>query len=299
MSLYTAFRYVNVEYQCHFRLPVSSIEHAVVSLVMSEENNYMKLRQYFREGIKHNFTVCLGGPWRGNPSPKWFVEWMEANLMMGASMVMIHNMSVSSKMDSYVSHYVKRGLLEVYPWDFDQVMLSANNNVQQTIFSNCFYRMRRRSRYMAQIDHDELIVPRYPGTMTWAGMIKHSGCAPDVHEYGARQLFYGMSYGYNREHSNDTGMFFIDAKQRSKIILKYTIRSKYMVNTFVATVLYNHYAAGPKSSPGCVMPIEVGASHHYRTQSLNLAPGLVVDNSTHKYKDILGQRIRKTMKDIT
>ena len=269
-----------------------------MSLVMSEENNYMKLRQYYREGIKHNFTVCLGGPWRGNLSPQFFVGWMEANIMMGASMVMIHNMSMSSKMDAYVSHYVKRGLLEVYPWDFDHVMLSAHNNVQQTIFSNCFYRMRRRSRYMLQIDHDELIVPRYPGTMTWADMIEHSGCASDVYEYGALHLLYSMSYSYNNQRRNDTGMFLIYAKQRSAKILKYRSRSKYMVNTFIVTALYNHYATGPKYSKSCVMPVEVGASHHYRSTSLSLGSGVLIDNSTDKYKEILSQRISKAMNEI-
>jgi hypothetical protein len=267
----------------------------------NSEVNFMKLRQYHREGLKYNYTVCMGGPWYGQVSPNWFVEWVEANIIFGAEMIIIHNMSMSNELDPYVNYYVKQGNLEIFPWNYDPVMKSAWTKMQPTLIVNCQYRMRRRSKYIVQCDQDELIVPRYPGDITWTDMIKHSGCGANVYSYGARQLYYGLTY-HNITQStigltpieNNTGLVILDANRRNTVVLEYPERGKYIANTFIANFLGIHRAFAPPRVSACTLPVEIGASHHYRLRELSLgANDIITDKSTFKFKDMLTHRVAR------
>ena len=275
----------------------------MVSIVSNSEvnaTNFMKLRQYYREGLKYNFTVCLGGAFYGRISPDWFVEWVEANVIFGAEKILIYNMSMTSDLDPYVNHYVQKGLVDILPWNYDPVMNSAITRLQGTLLVDCHYRMRRRSRYLVQCDQDELLVPRHPGDMTWADMMERSGCTTEVYAYGARNLYYGMAYTnniqnmYNNE--NNTGLLSVDITQRSTTVLNYPDRGKYIANTFMATFMGIHRAYAKRHVPSCTLPIEIGANHHYRTRDLYPEEdGTVIDTSTLKYKDILFHRVEQTL----
>ena len=291
-------RFVNVEYQCRFNVSATTLHNAVISLVRNREMNYLKLRLHHQEEIKYNYTVCMGGPWRGTVSHAWFVEWVETNALFGASRILIHNMSMSAELDSYASYYVKSGLLEVLPWQFDPVMDSARTNMQQALLTNCLYRMRGRSRYIVQVDQDELLVPRYPGAITWNNMIEHSGCKSNAYQYLARHLYYGLQYSLNAHNVNATGSVIIDATQRSTTLLDFPQRTKYIANTRIVTMLSNHVTFGHKWTTSCRLPMEVGAIHHYRYRIFNKFTehdGVMIDNATLKYKDMLTQRIRAVM----
>ena len=299
-------RYYNVEYTCKFAMRDADLEHAAISLVTDvegESSNHMIVHQYFREGIQYNYSVCLGGAWHGGlVSPEWWVEWMESNIIFGAELIMIHNMSMPHSMDPYVEYYTKRGLLEVLPWNVDRIMEKGGtrSHLQLALINDCLYRLRRRARYMVQIDQDELIVPRHTGDVTWADMIRRSGCVPDAGVYGARQLFYGLHYSNNTHNANTTSLVTLDATQRSKEVLEYSTRSKYITNTFTTTLVRTHHASGDESVPICTLPPDVGANHHYclRVPTFDEHHGTVIDNSTHKYKEMLTRRVSNTMKIV-
>ena len=307
------YRFFNVEYSCIFRIHESDLEHSVISLVTdpeSEPANHMIVRQYFRDGLKYNFSVCLGGAWHDRMvSPQWWVEWMEANIIFGAQQIIIHNMTMPSFMDPYAQHYVKRGILEVLPWNLDPIIKLAGtkSNLQLTITYDCFYRMRGRSVYMAQFDQDELIVPRHPDDITWTDMIKRSGCVPGACVYGARQVYYGRQYTNNTKLDNATGLMMLDATHRGENVFRDGCRSKYIADTSKIVFPHTHHAncakspTTGKSLPRCTLPVEIGGSHHYRWTGIgqvNERDGVVFDNSTLKYKDILLQICTETMKTI-
>ena len=277
----------------------SNLKEAVVSLVTNRHGNttnYMTLRQYHREGLRYNFTLCMGGPWFGMVSPHWFVEWMEMNMVFGAEKVLIHNMSMSKELDRYVDVYARRGLVEVLPWSIHPVIIKAGTTLQSTVIMNCLYRMRRRTVYMAQFDQDELIVPRHPDDVTWSDMIKRSGCKAGPYTYGARQLYFGLTYSHNIRNRNNTGFMTLDETQRSAEVLAYPARGKYIVNTFKTGFIGIHRAYGPRGVQGCTLPVTIGANHHYRKRLLFYEKnGVVIDNSTFKYRDILTKRVRHTM----
>ena len=195
-----------------------------------ESTNCMIVRQYFREGFKFNFGVCLGSAWEGPAvSPEWWVEWMEANIMFGAEQIIIHNMSMPSYMDRYAEHYVNLGVLEVIPYNFDPIITLGNitYNLQSTTLHDCLYRMRRRTTYMTQVDLDELIVPRHPQDVTWSDMIKRSGCDPDSCVYSGRMLYYSRQYSNNTV--NRTGLVMLDTTQRSIVIRSYKAKRGFKI----------------------------------------------------------------------
>ena len=270
----------------------------------SEPANHMIVRQYFRDGLKYNFSVCLGGAWHDRMvSPQWWVEWMEANIIFGAQQIIIHNMTMPSFMDPYAQHYVKRGILEVLPWNLDPIikLTGTKANLQTTITFDCFYRMRRRTVYMAQIDQDELIVPRHPDDITWTDMIKRSGCVPGACVYSARQVYYGRQYTQNTKLDNATGLIILDTTHRGENVFKDRRRSKYIADTSKIVLPNIHHATCAKSLSICTLPVEVGGNHHYRWSRIlevDERDGVVYDNSTLKYKDMLLQRCSATMKTI-
>ena len=282
------------------------MEDAVVSLVTDPDGNirnHMKVRQYYREGLIYNYSVCLGGAWHGNKvSTQWFVEWMEANIIFGAEKFIIHKMGMPSSMDQYVDYYERRGLLEVLPWNVERITSKGRtrSHLQMTLLYDCLYRMRRRTTYMVQTDQDELIVPRHPDDVTWSDMIRRSGCEPGACVYGARQLFYGLHYSTNSQNANTTGLVMIDTTQRSTEVSGDGVRSKYIADTFTTTLVVTHQASCKPGAHHCTLPVDIGANHHYRWKitSYDEQRGSVIDNSTQKYKNLLANQVAKVIEKV-
>ena len=280
------------------------MEDSVISLVTDravDTINHLIVHQDFREGLKYNFSVCMGVAWHGRfVSPQWFVEWVESNILFGAEWIILHNMSMTSDMDPYARPYVERGILQILPWDFDPIIKLAGtkSNLQLTMTFDCFYRMRRRTVYMAQFDQDELIVPRHPDDVTWSDMIKRSGCEPGACVYGARQVFFGRQYSNNLRNANKTGLLTMDATQRGLNVFRDGCRSKYIADVNKIILPHTHHVACAPSHPRCTLPEEVGGNHHYRwpgMKYLNEHLGTIQDNSTLKYQDKLTRAVTRTM----
>ena len=267
----------------------------------------MKLRQNFRDPLKYNFTVCLGGPMRGSFSTEWFVEWVEMNVILGAQRIMIYNYSISHDMDPYLAYYQKSGLLEILPWHIPFTSVNLRKHIQKGALSDCLLRMRHHTRYIVQNDVDELIVPRHADDKTWSDMIQRTGCDPNVKGYSAQQLLYAMEYPENVESRNDTKVNVVDMSgdntstylltqglnQRSIVTRACPSRCKYIANTLVANDMMVHHAGMSGSPLECFMDISIGANHHYRRLAMiNARRGLMVDGVMHKYNEALTKRVK-------
>ena len=309
------FRLSGVQFFCQIKAPMSQLTNAVVSLFHTAQvkqnaapSSCMKLRQNFRDPLKYNFTVCLGGAMRGSFSTEWLVQWIEMNVILGAQKIMMYNYSISHDMDPYLAYYQKSGLLEILPWHIPFNSTSLRKHIQKGVLSDCFLRMRHHTRYIVQNDVDELIVPRHADDKTWSDMIHRSGCDPNARGYSARHLLYAMDYPGNVKSRNDSKVNVLDKSdyninaylltqgiiQRSALVLNHPGRCKYIANTFVADDMMTHKTGmkGPHNQE-CIMDINVGANHHYRRQAMMpVRKGLVVDPVMHKYKDALTERVK-------
>ena len=276
----------------------------MISLVTDpeeESTNHMLVHQSFRGGFKHSFGVCLGSAWEGPAvSPERWVEWMEANIIFGAEQFIIHNMSMPSYLDPYVQHYVDMGVLEVFPWHFDPIIKLASNtyNMQLATYRDCLYRMRRQTTYMVQVDLDELIVPRHPEDVTWYDMIQRSGCAPDALVYAGRQVHCSLQYPNNT--LNKTGLVMLDATECGSYIFPNQHRTKYIAAASNITSPHMHTVSNVQSSQYCVLPVEVGANHHYRREihPTMITVDTVTDNSALKYTETLTKQVSESLKRI-
>jgi hypothetical protein len=272
-----------------------NLSNSVVQIVTDykeEPNNAMKLHSNFKTGLHLNFTVCLERPLFGNIPSRWFVEWIEANVIFGAEKIVIHNKSLPEYLDPYVNYYKSIGLLEVIPWHLQ--LLSINKTVtlthmdlQMTMIYDCFYRLQKYSRYIVYIDIDELIVPRSPSDRTWADMMGRLSCYPHSHSYGARQSAFTLR---SRRRDNTT-LMTLDVRDRNGEFLEYRSRSKYIADTFGVRKLSVHFAIDPANDSTCVMPPEIGALHHYKYVSE--VHGMQ-DDTMLKYRDELLERVQRT-----
>jgi len=294
------FSYGDVEYVCRFNMASDNLSNSVVQIVTDykeEPNNAMKLHSNFKTGLHLNFTVCLERPLFGNIPSRWFVEWIEANVIFGAEKIIIHNKSLPEYLDPYVNYYKSIGLLEVIPWHLQLVSTNridklTHMDLQMTMIYDCFYRLQKYSRYIVYIDIDELIVPRSPSDRTWSDMIRHLNCSLCSHSYGARQML------FNRYHSsrNNTTLITMDARDRNTEISKYHSRSKYIANTFFVRSLSVHLAyGGVENSTTCVMPIEIGGLHHYKRIQISRT---TQDDTMIKYRTELQRRFQITEENV-
>ena len=226
---------------------------------------------------------------------------MEANIMFGAEQVIIHNLSMPGYMDRYAEHYVKLGVLQVLPYNFDPIITleSTTYDLQLTTLHDCLYRMRRRTTYMTQVDLDELIVPRHPEDVTWSDMITRSGCDPDSCVYSGRMLYYNRQYSNNT--AGRTGLVMLDTTHRSIIVKPDRDKSKYIAHTSKIWSPHMHTASCKRPYSYCTLPIHVGASHHYRREiarnhyEFTEEHGTVIDKSVYKYQHTLKQKVSEAI----
>ena len=145
------------------------------------------------------------------------------------------------------------------------------------------------------VDLDELIVPRHPDDKTWTDMIQRTDCDPDITAYGGRHLLYSLPP--NKTETNHTGLHMLNRLERSDYIMKYPDRGKFISISNITKGLYTVHSAGSKT---CVMPIEIGANHHYRNSPINDLKNTkwILDDNILKYSKILQQRVAETVKAI-
>ena len=207
----------------------------------------------------------MEGPLFGKISADWFVEWMEANAIFGAELVVIHNLSI--------------GILQVLPWDLDIWPTDSDrriihNNLQPITIVDCQYRLQQYSKYVVFVDLDELIVPRHPSDKTWSDMIARLNCPLHPHSYGARQLWFIM----HSPRVDNTSLVTQD------------------VRTWLRTTASIHSVFKVSGNTTCVIPPEIGGLHHYR-----LTPAVTnttQDDTMEKYKMELLQRVKRVKEAV-
>ena len=292
--LITFHRYVAAEYIFHTSMPSNILINTTVQLtdnLQSDTSNAMFLHVSFNHRRGHNFTVCLERPLFGNISEHWFTEWMEANVLFGAEHVLIHNFSMPHHLDPYVDFYKRIGILTVQPWHLVMNYTETHCHLQLTMMHNCLYRFKTNAHYVVFIDLDELIVPRSPGDRTWSDMMRRLKCAdPDV--YGARQLL------FNRELSriDNSNLMTQEVRMRNAKPTRYGKHSKYIADMRLVRALAIHFPLKRFTKNTCVLPLRIGALHHYR--SGRSSPHTVFDDTMLKYRDELRSRIKHTKRQI-
>lgn len=88
------------------------------------------------------------------------MEFVELYYLLGVRHFTFYNGSVSQNVQCVLDRYRDDDLISVLPWELDLVSnVEIITEGSQAALNDCFYRNMYRSRYIAFVDIDEMIIP--------------------------------------------------------------------------------------------------------------------------------------------
>ena len=222
---------------------------------------------------------------------------IEANHMFVAERFTFYLQDVSPNVKDLLLYYQSQDTIDVI--EFDLPRLDKTNETidiyyhgQVAALLDCMYRNKGRSKYMAYIDIDEVIVPRHPILNTWGKIINFINFASkkEICSYVFHAVFYARTNGGFPD-SQKRRNFNFRTKERMNDVLNVTIRAKSIVNLSKAVIPGIHFVRRCVDSTEDVVevPPTFGLLHHYRLP-------LTTDSFMDKFNDIIEKRVRSLPK---
>lgn len=169
---------------------------------------------------------------------------------------------------------------------------------------DCIMREMFITKYIAFLDLDENIVPRLSTDMTWDDMILSAGCEEDSFIV-ARNVLFRRDWGVDHLAKTDPEvsvtyrLLSLMTTYRDSTFFPPLFRSKYLVRPEHVVAASTHRALMPQGTLPCILPTQVGASHHYKYREVKNNETLPVrDRTIYKYRDLLLERVARTYNDL-
>ena len=125
-------------------------------------------------------------------------------------------------------------------------------------------------------------------------MIQNTTCPSKVESYSARHLFFHVKHFVN----DPIELLSLTNTKRFVYVWPSHRRSKYIAVTSNAHLMMTHLVKN-KTASICVLPVEIGALHHYRHKALNPPkPGEVTDKSVYIYSPEITSRVASVLADF-
>ncbi|XP_063172269.1 beta-1,4-galactosyltransferase galt-1-like [Candoia aspera] len=117
------------------------------------------------------FTVCISTMFGEYNNVLQFVQSIELYKILGAQKVMIYKNSCSPLLEQVLEYYISEGTVEIIPWPIHLYLKVSSRwhhsmegkdigyYGQITALNDCIYHNMYRSKYVALIDADEVILP--------------------------------------------------------------------------------------------------------------------------------------------
>ena len=115
--------------------------------------------------METNFTVCLG-PLFDYQDENALIEFIEMHRILGVDKFAIYNQSIIANMLPVLQLYSQLKLIDMLPWTLPIDVVDIHYHAQVMMMNDCLYRYMVRSKYIAFIDTDEMIIPREDYTWT-------------------------------------------------------------------------------------------------------------------------------------
>ena len=261
--------------------------------------------------MEANFTVCLG-PLFDYQDKNALIEFIEMHRILGVEKFAIYNQSIKANMLPVLQLYSKLELIDLLPWTIPIGVIDIYYHAQVMMMNDCLYRYMFRSKYIAFIDCDEMIIPRKD--YTWTGLMtrlekqqklrKISTCGflfqcmifntvlPDDEETESARFKY-----FNSDAFKVTSLVKIKREQN---IRRPPRRSKVIVNPRLVEFMFTHYVfSAIGDSRQYYVPHQVAALHHYRGWPKWRHHAWVVDRNMTKYSKDLLHRISEVKTQLT
>lgn len=270
-------------------------------------NNLLTVRRTrTRHKLSTTFTVCVSPIQNDFDDVDRFVEFVELHRMFGAEKFVFYNMSIGSNVRTYMEFYKRQGVADVVPWKLPSIV-DAHYHAQLASLNDCLYRYMHRSKYIAFLDLDEVIVPRVHNT--WAKLMSSLEEIP----YSAKLcafVFQCVFFKLDWPDNNDSLMSLQDAIKRHNVIslLKtkrepkawpHLQRSKVIVNPRKVDIIGIHNIWKPlRDYMEYHVPYKTAALHHYRRWFDTNDVNWVIDDTMLTYATPLLERIHLVKKQV-
>ncbi|XP_018901984.2 LOW QUALITY PROTEIN: beta-1,4-galactosyltransferase galt-1 [Bemisia tabaci] len=200
------------------------------------------------------------------------IEFIELNLLLGASHMILYNASIGPDATCVLKQYVNEGLVTILPWKLDMISQKEIRTVGLfAALNDCLYRCMHRYSYAAFIDLDEFIIPQQQKTLPeligWLGQKLNLRTTAS---YSFQNAFFYLQWSddntIDRKYAPIINNFVTLRKTRRKTKLNpHKQRSKYICRPEFVVEAGNHFIWEFIPGHGTLnVPSDVGLLHHYR-----------------------------------
>ncbi len=257
------------------------------------------------EGVPlRNISVCVMSPlFIGHNSQKIqnrLINFIEINRLFGAEWFTFYKYSVSGEVDLLLRHYLEAGMIEVHQWPLPSI--NIHYYAQQLAFHDCLYRNLKKSKYLAVLDFDEIIVPHKVDT--WQKTISsiEADSRKDWCAFMFRNVFLDSVFHCELTETHNTYILNMSIDpllrtRRDKSPWPNQSRSKLIINTKFAQKIGVHLMwTCLDSTTTYSIPENIGLLHHYRSGKFKKQT--VRDNTVCKFKDQIVKVIHERYKSL-
>ena len=239
------------------------------------------------------------------------VQWIELTRLLGADLFVFYNFSIAKNIDALLRFYSGKGLVKVIPWDISKFRPPGKNQEisyagQTVALNDCLMRVKPISKFVVNLDLDEVLVPHGDLT-TWRDIVNKF---PDVGVYNFRSSFFRLNWENmdkifpRKEIAEKYKISFLLKLHHDVKIFPASDRTKYFAKTDNADSLLVHkvYEKFGSQKSEIFQP-EVALVHHYRRIMAKIngvsqpdpskGPKVFDDTVLRKYGDTLIQNVLK------
>lgn len=150
---------------------------SIVKASCGQQRNILVVNNATSPGqYKFNFTVCLS-PLFNTGQAKEVVEWVELNRILGADKFVVYDHSSAVNVQ-VLKYYSEVGIIDVVKWRPEMRInethfksIPVYYRAQTASLNDCLYRSKSVSKFMVNVDLDEVIIPHQKHAITWTDMI--------------------------------------------------------------------------------------------------------------------------------
>ena len=245
----------------------------------------------------YNIAVCLGPLYNQYSDVDRLVEMVEVDQMLGVSLVVMYNISLSKELNHYVGKYQQDGIVHVY--DFYHSLLNETwYYAQRVLINDCVYRYMFTSDFIVVKDIDEIIVPR--GNYKSLPQLLTKIARHNIPEYNIRQFCFSDDMkniprsDFKEKSVDEYHMRTILNVNRTREALPHRRKSKYIINPrliYEADIHKTVRVEGVRYD----VPEELAIVHHYRREleTEKFPQGTVIDTGMYRFAREIITRIKK------
>lgn len=308
LSFLVFCRFVIFLYKCE----LASLSPVPVAVSLVHEkcdkiNNMVSVTptRLYKPKTRTTFTVCVSALHNQFNDANKLVEFIEVHRMFGAEKFVVYNMSTGASVNIYLDYYKRHGSVDILPWKLPK-RVDAHYHAQLATLNDCLYRYMYRSKYIAFLDLDELLVPR--SYSTWTELMSNLMDIP----YSAKLCAFVFQCVFFRTDwpSEDNGVDIHSIQyynvqsllktRRERDAWPHLQRSKLIVNPRKVDIMGIHNVWKPlRDYMEYDVPNRTAALHHYRRWDSANMHNSVIDETMTTYTTPLLRRIVFIHKQVT